>query len=862
MTLADFLAGLSAARVPCDYRDVRDVLWLAQYATPTPAKGGQEQPHAVPDPSVDPRQRRRASVEEEQRDASRDYLRVAVPSTVPQGELYAPLRGASRARARIQRVPGVAALADALDIARALRPFSRRRRSATVTTFDEEATVERTAETHVLSVVMRPVFERWFELVLLVEHSESMVVWRRTVTELQQLFERNGCFRAVTRWSIRDKGGNMALVSPAGTTHAPDEIRARVAHRLVVLVSDAASAGWHDGRMARLLAPLAQRMPVAVLQLLPVHAWRNTALGAADWTFWSTLPGTANRDLLMNAPWWSEAPENAVRLPVVALNPEAVLSWARTVMASGGARVNGVEVQVDGADDSAAPGDVLDARTRVEHFRAAASPVAFRLATLLAAATPLTAPTMRLVQQAMLPGSRPDVLAEVFLGDLLQRETAAEDNVDEDEIAYAFRDDVREVLQESLPGSAAEDVLGRVAAYLSDRYGQTINFRALHADPKGAERLPEGARPFARLASEVMRRQSAIAVDAGSEAVEYRYEQKFGEGLTIATAHDLPGEVSQIEWSRDGAWLGARHALGVTAFPSHGERDTLEYRPAARTGYVLFAYDVEREIARGFAQRLRLAVERQWRVPWHFTALGADDADAGATSPEHWIQSLGGADAVVVLLTPDYFFSRFSHAQAAVLGRTDRAVDTKTMVLMLSPMEQHGFESVPHTFTVTPSPLEKWYESGEWHDLPRPLIELLLLHFNDIPPPEYAARLLAFNWSGHTGAMIALEQDTSGFALRRVLGEEAELVFNFEYPNPGIRAAALALNGDTALIDVDGRLTRQMRTIDGWQSKLFELSDVIAAEWPFGQGNMLAARTTSGVTLLEALGDGKHAASA
>ena len=86
-----------------------------------------------------------------------------------------------KVRASRRRVTGVSPLPDAAAIARSLRPFQRRVRSAGTGEFDEEATVERAAESELILPVIGPAREKWFDAVVVFEDRPAMVVWRETI---------------------------------------------------------------------------------------------------------------------------------------------------------------------------------------------------------------------------------------------------------------------------------------------------------------------------------------------------------------------------------------------------------------------------------------------------------------------------------------------------------------------------------------------------------------------------------------------------------------------------------------------------------------------------------------------------------
>src|SRR5207248_11068081 len=101
----------------------------------------------------------------------------------------------------------------------------------------------------------------------------------------------------------------------------------------------------------------------------------------------------------------------------------------------------------DGAAAPAGSGDRSQSAVElVAAFGANASQAAYRLATFLAAAAPLSLPVMRLIQRAKLPDSPPSALREVFLGQLLQQTSRTGPGIDPDAVRYDFVPGVRHEL--------------------------------------------------------------------------------------------------------------------------------------------------------------------------------------------------------------------------------------------------------------------------------------------------------------------------------------------------------------------------------------------------------------------------------
>ena len=107
----------------------------------------------------------------------------------------------------------------------------------------------------------------------------------------------------------------------------------------------------------------------------------------------------------------------------------------------------------------------------------------FQLACYLSAAW-LNLPVMRLVQRVMLPESDTSHLAEVFLSGLL-RAVHADDGTDPEIVQYDFLPEVRDELNTYLLRDEMLDVLRETSQFVTERFGQPLDFAALLADPEG-----------------------------------------------------------------------------------------------------------------------------------------------------------------------------------------------------------------------------------------------------------------------------------------------------------------------------------------------------------------------------------------
>ncbi len=512
--------------------ELADALWLAAHltATPTPVElSAQRREDAKPseiaksaqqgdqDRSLSPSSQQRSHVQRKGGDAP----------------LY-PGRGfGGRVAARPFRAPAVPMLPAALALSRSLRPLHKKMPSRTRQVLDAEATVNGIAEYGIAKLrFWQPVLtrapERWFELALVIDRGGSMRVWEPLIAELRRLLTYNGAFRAVRVWFLETDADTARL--RAGTSSQdsrvclPEELLAPDGRRLILVISDCISRSWHTGSVTGMLKLWGDVSPLAVLNMLPQRMWPGTALGRGVMTRYSgAAPGLPSARLLADCADFYTVVDDEVeaardgrgvlKLPVLTLEPDAMLGWAHVLNGKSRAWVAGVRFDEDAryarvgsvvAPTSLDP-EAIDGR--LQRFYARSSPLARRLAGYLAAA-PLTLPVMRLVQQVMLPRSGQTQLAEVFVSGLLKKHSS--DDAEGELRYYDFHDGVRERLLDLIDASEAVDVLvlQQVTEFVAQHTGGALDFRALLADPAaiGDFSVDENTRYFATIGAKVLRR--------------------------------------------------------------------------------------------------------------------------------------------------------------------------------------------------------------------------------------------------------------------------------------------------------------------------------------------------------------------
>ncbi|WP_267892787.1 SAV_2336 N-terminal domain-related protein [Streptomyces sp. NBRC 110028] len=408
------------------------------------------------------------------------------------------------------RVPEDKALHHELSIGRALRPLKQHRPNPLKREFDEVATAAALAETGLPDVVTRPARERWLDLALVVDDGTSMLLWRRLAVELRTVLQRSGAFRVVRVLGLHTRGAE----APALRTRPYDPDAPRLpttalsdpsGHTLVLVVSDGVGSAWRDGRMAQVLARWAGVGPTAVVHALPPRLWDSSGIRTRRWQVRTRRPGSANADWAVADPVLPTALARFDGVPVPVLEPEAapLADWARLIASASGTAVLPLLAPPRGGPVAPAsrpapsPADELG---RVQLFRDAASPEAYRLAAHLSAVAPLPVPVMRMVQKAVDGRSDTGRLAEVFLGGLMRPApppaSAGPDPLPPEHRPFAFTDAAQQALLGAVPLAELVATSRTIGRRLEELAGRSPDFPAWLAHTAGTDRLPPGARPF------------------------------------------------------------------------------------------------------------------------------------------------------------------------------------------------------------------------------------------------------------------------------------------------------------------------------------------------------------------------------
>lgn len=430
------------------------------------------------------------------------------PETVPAGSSGADLRGLQvhsvqeNARGRPEAVlpqekrPGRRMVP--LRLAKALGGLGRLVPSRHDSRLDEARTAENGVIDGLWIPYLEPVQERAFDLMLLIDTAPTMPVWEDALRQLSDEAVRSGAFRDVRTVDISLPGGKAPVLRWPGNRRAdPAELLDGRGARLFLVVTDGLARGWAESGADELLARLSAAGPTALVHLLPTYLRHRSSVHPFRARLDAAGFGALNRHFLCRPP--HGVPEHAhllpdtgdgsVPVPVLSLHPGSFRAWADLVTGERGVRrtlpvvLAGAMAKGVAAVGVRAPrtGGPRAAADTVRRFVSLASPLARHLAVMLAVA-PLRFDVIEELRARAFPESRPEHLAEVMMGGLIDWERDGEGGPD-------FADGIREALLATGNRTQLARAVGLLAESRAGR-AQGIRLRAALRDPAQAD-LPD-----------------------------------------------------------------------------------------------------------------------------------------------------------------------------------------------------------------------------------------------------------------------------------------------------------------------------------------------------------------------------------
>ncbi|GGX15091.1 cytochrome c [Streptomyces malachitofuscus] len=470
--------------------------------------------------------------------------------------------------------------------ARALHLLARRVPSRDTLELDEETTAEQGVADGMWMPFLRPARSSAFHLVLLVDDAPTLRIWKDSVARLARAAEHSGAFRTVrtVRVNVPRTGPATLRWGTGRATSDPGELLDGRGGRIYLVVTDGLAHGWAAPAADELLGRLAHAGPTALVHLLPPHMRRRSTLYPYEAVLEAGGFGAANDALTHWPPPGGPDPlrplpdggDGAVPVPVLSLKPGSLAAWAGLVTGERGVRralpivLAGTLVKGAPAPGLRAPRFPRAARAAVRRFFTLATPAARRLASQLAA-VPFDFDLFEQLRHRIMPETRPDHLAEILMGGLIDWGNGAEGRPE-------FAEGVREELLSATTRSQLAHTVS-VVGELPAAGERGVALRAALRDPLGAALPDPSLRDWARSELAVMRALSGPYSER-ARRIEPRLSRDTGAD-TAERVHAGLSEVTPSEVNR--ANDGGSSDGGGSLPPSNGPDEPGEPVPSPVT---------------------------------------------------------------------------------------------------------------------------------------------------------------------------------------------------------------------------------------------------------------------------------------
>ncbi|MGW5615771.1 FxSxx-COOH system tetratricopeptide repeat protein [Streptomyces sp. NPDC003877] len=584
----------------------------------------------------------------------------------------------------------------AAELARALHDLSRQVPSYDAVQLDEEATAERGIFDELWLPSFRPADVTAFELVILIDETASMAVWRAETAALAAAAEHSGAFRAVrtVRVMVPRDGESRLRWSAAGTTADPGEVLNGRRDRVFLVVTDGLRDGWAAPAADHLLVRLGGAGPTALVHLLPPHMRHRSSLYPYPAELEAGGFGTANHHLILRPSAGGLDPmrplpqpaDGALPVPVLSLKAGSFSAWADLVTGERGVRRN-LPAVVTGTLCQGAPSPGLRAPRRsgageaVGRFFTLATPVARRLATQVAA-IPFDFELIEQLRKRTMPTAGPEHLAEILMGGLI-------DWGGRDMERPEFADGVREALLATTTRAQLARIIG-VLGELPAAGEQGVALRAALRDPHGTALPDAGAGAW---------RASELAV---MRALAGPYSER---ARRIEAEPDIPAVVNNRPVGRS-----ARPTGGKTVEQSSGQRAAASQEPdrhPTTTGQGMNRTSIEPPaLLVNVPLRNTTFVGRQVLLRTVEEQLAAQDTAAVLPHALHGLGGVGKSQLVLeYIYTHQYDYRVICWIPAERESLVLAALATLAAQLGVAPTEQDTV-GVPAAGTAVPAALE------------------------------------------------------------------------------------------------------------------------------------------------------------
>ncbi|MCL2939112.1 MAG: hypothetical protein MGU50_22575, partial [Trichodesmium sp. MAG_R02] len=386
------------------------------------------------------------------------------------------------------KLPDTVIFRNTLELSRFIRLLKQKVNSRVAQELDVNETAKISAELSTLNFpryfpVLSPKQERWLDVALLIEDTDSMILWQSLLTEVRDFLEHLGAFRDIKLYRIKwDNNSEILQIyhfySPS-ITLSPQELNSSNSRRLILMLSDCISLAWINHKFINILQQWATKEKLTLLSPFPERMWEGTNL-----CYSIRLRLGNNQKEKSTQKWQAVAVEfwqgkylnqQTVKLPILNLERESMEAWVNVMVGKGtswcaGAGL-GSELMVSEPEEEEEEEEPLTPREQINNFYATSSKEAWQLIQYLSA-IPVSLSTIRLVQRTLLPKSTQVNVAEVLMGGLLSPVKPFNSYRFPHQIEFEFQPGIRDIFLDRLGGEEfCIGVIGSLTEKIASHFG-------------------------------------------------------------------------------------------------------------------------------------------------------------------------------------------------------------------------------------------------------------------------------------------------------------------------------------------------------------------------------------------------------
>jgi len=434
------------------------------------------------------------------------------------------------------KVPTSKTLPKQLEIARALKPLLQKKDSNIEYVIDEEATARRIKEENIWFPVLRPKLISRYNLELIIDISESMEIWQKTITEFELLLKRHGAFGNVQSWLIDTDKESLPLSKKASgvkqsSLRSYKELSSIGNDNLVLIISDCVSSAWYEKEITEQINFWSKTNCVAILQVFPKTLWRHTSLGKRPIVEVETInnkvnaklkPEVTDFDIYQSEELIKNKQPESVIVPVITFESVIINSWASSLTGIPDFWVVGAKFLVGETIVNNKEKNSLSAKQIVQNFYANASPTARNLAGYLSL-LPFDFSIVNIVRELLVKEAQQSHIAEVLLSGLIKKLKVQ--NNKGLSVIYDFVEGTREIIMntnfdisielDNIESNSIQTritqiqierkkIINDITKYIIDNQGSTKDFIGLIKSIKGVLNT-ELSEPFANIKTEILK---------------------------------------------------------------------------------------------------------------------------------------------------------------------------------------------------------------------------------------------------------------------------------------------------------------------------------------------------------------------